>query len=109
MLRSGLSTQMYTSLTINPSSSASNIVVTALWLGQSRFDCKALAILEILACSANQLLARGLFRLAFLVLFQPRHLNRFQPALGGLLGVVLEIGQLSDPLMQVRVAEVGGI
>ena len=44
-----------------------------------------------------------------LVFVQPGHLDRLQLALRGRLGIVLEVVQFGDPLVQVGVTDVGGV
>ena len=47
--------------------------------------------------------------LTFPVFLQPSHLDRFQLAFRRTFRIVLEICQLGDPLVQVGIADVGGI
>ena len=52
---------------------------------------------------------RRLGFLIFLVFFEPCHLDGFQLALGGRHRIILEVGQLGDPFMQVGETDIGWI
>src|SRR5579872_3711136 len=53
--------------------------------------------------------SRGRLLAGVLVFLQPRHLDRLQLGFVRGLGVVVKIVYLSDPLVQIRVADIGGV